>query len=325
MSTNNQQQEVKSGCPVPHDAKGNIPSDHPFLKQHQQQQQQHNFNDTSSTYQHQNTNTNTIKGGCPVPHDARGTIPADHSILKQQQQQQSQPHNIPITIPSSISSSSSTSTTNNNKVLTEPPDTKDRVINPLASAKGCPVSHQMPIVTQTPESSDPKDAVPPIAIPAAGRGNSEDGHHWLNPSANQLFRALRRKDKPIDIHDATSVADVHTAVTTQSWNNVLEYEQLHSHECANPSLARFQGMDGIYSIKAKVFHALGWANLPFDRHDWTVDRCGKEVRYIIDYYANEEDGNIEYYIDARPAPTPAGIYDRLRVWYNKWKQGDKTY
>ena len=27
---------------------------------------------------------------------------------------------------------------------------------------------------------------------------------------------------------------------------------------------------------------------PFDRHDWTVDRCGKEVRYIIDYYSITE-------------------------------------
>ena len=24
--------------------------------------------------------------------------------------------------------------------------------------------------------------------------------------------------------------------------------------------------------------------LPFDRHDWIVDRNGKEVRYVIDYY-----------------------------------------
>lgn len=23
---------------------------------------------------------------------------------------------------------------------------------------------------------------------------------------------------------------------------------------------------------------------PFDRHDWVIDRCGKEVRYIIDFY-----------------------------------------
>jgi hypothetical protein len=24
--------------------------------------------------------------------------------------------------------------------------------------------------------------------------------------------------------------------------------------------------------------------VPFDRHDWVVDRCGQEVRYVIDFY-----------------------------------------
>ena len=27
--------------------------------------------------------------------------------------------------------------------------------------------------------------------------------------------------------------------------------------------------------------------LPFDRHDWWVDRCGQEVRFIIDFYFHE--------------------------------------
>lgn len=26
------------------------------------------------------------------------------------------------------------------------------------------------------------------------------------------------------------------------------------------------------------------SELPFDRHDWVIDRCGKEVRYVIDFY-----------------------------------------
>ena len=30
--------------------------------------------------------------------------------------------------------------------------------------------------------------------------------------------------------------------------------------------------------------------LPFDRHDWWVDRCGREVRYVIDFYYNEDLG-----------------------------------
>jgi hypothetical protein len=28
--------------------------------------------------------------------------------------------------------------------------------------------------------------------------------------------------------------------------------------------------------------------MPFDRHDWIVDRCGREVRYVIDFYFNED-------------------------------------
>lgn len=43
--------------------------------------------------------------------------------------------------------------------------------------------------------------------------------------------------------------------------------------------------------------------LPFDRHDWIVDRCGKHVRYVIDYY--EGDKVYENYsvalLDVRPA------------------------
>jgi len=31
--------------------------------------------------------------------------------------------------------------------------------------------------------------------------------------------------------------------------------------------------------------------LPFDRHDWIVDRCGKEVRYVIDYYRHYSTDN----------------------------------
>lgn len=62
--------------------------------------------------------------------------------------------------------------------------------------------------------------------------------------------------------------------------------------------------------------------LPFDRHDWIVDRCGKEVRYIIDYY----DGGVtdEQYrfalLDVRPAMDSFGnAYDRARVCVMRWK------
>merc|ERR1712129_666102 len=52
-----------------------------------------------------------------------------------------------------------------------------------------------------------------------------------------------------------------------------------------PKLARFEGRDGVRSPKARFFHYAMGMPWPYDRHDWTVDRCGKEVEYVIDYYA----------------------------------------
>lgn len=44
---------------------------------------------------------------------------------------------------------------------------------------------------------------------------------------------------------------------------------------------------GLCSPLARLQSWLG-GQLPFDRHDWYVDRCGKEVRYVIDFYFHEE-------------------------------------
>ena len=67
---------------------------------------------------------------------------------------------------------------------------------------------------------------------------------------------------------------------------------------------------------------------PFDRHDWTVDRCGKEVRYVIDYYYDGEkaDGDElpglhsagavrSITVDARPAlDSLTAVADRAKLW-----------
>lgn len=77
----------------------------------------------------------------------------------------------------------------------------------------------------------------------------------------------------------------------------------------------------------------GFSNdLPFDRHDWIVDRCGREVRYVIDYYdIGDENGYktgefVE--LDVRPAFDSLGAaVDRSRAFmlrkaagvYQWWK------
>ena len=41
---------------------------------------------------------------------------------------------------------------------------------------------------------------------------------------------------------------------------------------------------------------------PFDRHDWVVDRCGKQVEYVIDFYEGKSQvgKGLNFYLDVRP-------------------------
>ena len=61
--------------------------------------------------------------------------------------------------------------------------------------------------------------------------------------------------------------------------------------------------------------------LPFDRHDWVVDRCGRHVRYIIDYYGCDpmENNTTPIYLDVRPAlDSFTALWDRTRVAWRRW-------
>ena len=91
---------------------------------------------------------------------------------------------------------------------------------------------------------------------------------------------------------------IHNTVNERAWREVLAWEVLH-HRCAasvtrggstsdglaspcrswcsQPRLVRFVGRPQDYSPKARLLNLLGY-KLPFDRHDWVVDRCGREVR-----------------------------------------------
>lgn len=55
---------------------------------------------------------------------------------------------------------------------------------------------------------------------------------------------------------------------------------------------------------------------PFDRHDWIVDRCGTEVRYVIDFYngAPQPGAAASFFLDVRPALDSFGAaWDRIRM------------
>ena len=62
--------------------------------------------------------------------------------------------------------------------------------------------------------------------------------------------------------------------------------------------------------------------LPFDRHDWIIDRCGKEVRYVIDYYdGGEVLPNYKFaLLDVRPAMDSwENCWDRMQVAWWRWR------
>lgn len=52
------------------------------------------------------------------------------------------------------------------------------------------------------------------------------------------------------------------------------------HSGCTPKLKRFTGRPQDYSPKARLLNLLGY-KLPFDRHDWIVDRCGREVSLAL--------------------------------------------
>ena len=64
---------------------------------------------------------------------------------------------------------------------------------------------------------------------------------------------------------------------------------MHSSECKATQ----------YSPKARLGALIGFKP-PFDRHDCVIDRDGKEVRYVVDYYQDASNPEAAK-IDVRPA------------------------
>ncbi|XP_063703364.1 holocytochrome c-type synthase [Culicoides brevitarsis] len=157
---------------------------------------------------------------------------------------------------------------------------------------------------------------------------TEDGKadFWVYPSQQMFWNAMLRKGwrwekDELKPEDMDNIIKIHNANNEQAWQEVLKWEALHYHECNLPRLKSFGGKATQYSPRARFRALLGY-ELPFDRHDWIVDRCGKDVRYIIDYY----DGGMvdEKYkfaiLDVRPAMDSFdNVWDRMKVCYMRWK------
>jgi cytochrome c heme-lyase len=122
-------------------------------------------------------------------------------------------------------------------------------------------------------------------------GTTDEKATWEFPSVQRFYNALNKKGwtEQARPQDMAATVSIHNAVNEKCWQEILRYERLHSKSCGNPKLLRFRGRPRDFSPKAQFMHYFAGHVLPFDRHDWIIDRCGTEVRYVIDYYTGAVD------------------------------------
>ncbi|KAJ1487503.1 cytochrome c/c1 heme lyase-domain-containing protein [Baffinella frigidus] len=165
-------------------------------------------------------------------------------------------------------------------------------------------------------------------VSGIARGGTEDS--WVYPSEQMFYNSLVRKGKGQDvkINDVSMMVAIHNNMNEKTWRQLLVWEKMHCATCDDPRLLRFTGRPDDLSPKARIQMLMG-APEPFDRHDWVVDRCGTEVRYIIDYYhdasASVQDSapkqhdlqsKVQINLDVRPAlDSPMALWDRCRFGY----------
>jgi len=164
------------------------------------------------------------------------------------------------------------------------------------SGSGCPVkksgvnpNNQMP--SQPDQSSSPghevsKDRIK-STIPKGGGADT-----WEYPSSQMFYNSLLRKGKEIDFDQSEldTIVAVHNNMNERAWDIVMNWEKsLHKeeYEIAPPTLNRFIGRPDDLTPKAWFRTKILGHEAPFDRHDWFLERAGKQVRYVIDFYYDE--------------------------------------
>ena len=105
---------------------------------------------------------------------------------------------------------------------------------------------------------------------------SADGGVWSYPSAQMFFNAMRRKGYAPKEEEMRTVVAIHNTVNERTWQEVQKWEAMYPECLETLKLVRFGGKPDEPTLKARIYTLMGYKP-PFDRHDWVVERCGKEV------------------------------------------------
>ncbi|KAE8150163.1 cytochrome c/c1 heme-lyase [Aspergillus avenaceus] len=254
----------------------------------------------------------------PPAEFASATCPVDHKTREVWLQQHKASGGAPHPLPSEDEQS---------KGKQQRPLSSDREVSSIPRAFD-PVSKEASAPAPAPSPYSASHGTPSNA--ESETGHDEKSGNWIYPSERQFFEALMRKgntptstSSPKEL--ATSVASIipiHNAVNERAWQQILEWEgqaprsDPGSKKCGGPKLYAFRGLGvdpQFLSPRARINNLMGY-QLPFDRHDWVVERCGGErIEYVIDFYqgktsggnapglaANAGPGRLSFYLDVRP-------------------------
>lgn len=184
-------------------------------------------------------------------------------------------------------------------------------INPSNNMPSAEILHTLP--------TSPDAALLSTARESSTIPRSDGGSTWQYPSPLMFYNALHRKGKGVPADSVSDMVAIHNQLNEAVWSEVAEKEQFLAPQCGEPKLKRFMGRPDELSPTAWWHVWVRGGEAPFDRHDWVVERCGCEVRYVIDYYSGHDvPGEASFNVDIRPAlDSPQACLDRMRLFWRK--------
>lgn len=269
--------------------------------------------------------------GCPMHVANQNATPP---VSKQQEEMNSIPSECPMSNNQQRMAPPSECPMSNNQQVAPPSECPMHQDN-VMKTQGCGQDDINPLNMMMPPNQQPSPGQPfPLptervtsSIPKGGDKASEG--NWVYPSPQMFWNAMIRKGwRPeeegyLEPSDMSHIIAMHNKNNEGAWEEILQWERFHDRNCDQPKLVSFKGRAKDYSPRAQFRKLLGY-ELPYDRHDWIVERNGQPVRYIIDYYDVDDNGE-KYktgdftHMDVRPAlDSFSAAMDRSRAFMFRW-------
>lgn len=269
----------------------------------------------------------TAEDKCPVDHHSREAWLKQARAAQEAQAQSQQSQQFPLPAKSIATMSTSDESTKSPgwrwprvpflSSSTTTTTTESSATNPTTTAHPHPAQppqHGLHgLTTEREVSTIPRAAAGAAAAALPARPSNHEAEtgadpktgNWVYPSERMFFEAMKRKGHDTRAADMKTVVPIHNAVNERAWQEIRAWERPYESAAScpqGPTLHSFMGLSASMSPRARLNTLLGYT-APFDRHDWVVDRCGKKVEYVIDFYAGRPGaagGVPSFFLDVRP-------------------------